>query len=177
MTKFFSRFRNLIRDEEGAATVEFVVVFPFFVVTFLSAFEVAAMNIRAVSMERATDIAVRDIRLNKGGNIPYGQVLNDICERSFMIPDCKQSVKIELVNVATIGQNLPPAEIDCVRRNAKIQPPARFTPGVENELMLIRVCAVIDPMFPTVGVGRTMPKDASGGYIVSASSAFVNEPQ
>ena len=177
MTKFFSRFSNLICDEEGAATVEFVFVFPFFVVTFLSAFEVAAMNIRAVSMERATDLAVREIRLNPGGNIPYGQVMQSICARSFMIPDCMQTVKIELVNVASIGGDLPPAEVDCVRRDAKIQPPARFTPGNENELMLIRVCAVIDPMFPTVGVGRTMPKDPSGGYVVSASSAFVNEPQ
>ena len=176
MFQFRNPFRRFARDETGAATVEFVTVFPFFVFTFLSAFELAAMNIRAVSLERATDIAVRDIRLNKGGNIPYGKVLNDICARSFMIPNCKQTVKIELHKVALDAWGLPPAAIDCVKRSEKIQPPARFKHGVENELMLIRVCAVVDPMFPTVGVGRHMPKDKTGGYVVSSSSAFVNEP-
>jgi len=43
--------------------------------------------------------------------------------------------------------------------------------------MLMRLCAVVDPAFPGIGVGRSMPKDASGGYQIIATTAFVNEPQ
>ena len=66
---------------------------------------------------------------------------------------------------------------DCVKRDEDVQPLVRFTNGVENELMLIRACAVIDPFFPSLGVGRSMPVDSTGGYQVIASSAFVNEPK
>lgn len=170
------KLRNLFADEKGAATVEFVTVFPFFVYVFLSAFEVAAMNIRAVSLERATDIAVRDLRLTGSTGISYGEILKGVCDGTFMIPKCLQSVKIQMVPVSTQAWNMPAGNIDCVQRGAKVQPAAMFHQGMQNELMLLRVCAVVDPVFPTVGIGRTMPKDSSGGYVVSAYAAFVNEP-
>lgn len=172
-----ARIRRMFKSEDGAATVELAIVFPFFVAIFVSSFEIASMNIRAVMLERAVDQAVREVRLNPGGNIPYGQVLNSICSQSFMIPNCKQTVKIELREVLTTSFAIPGPQSDCIDRSAKIQPPANFVHGADNALMLMRVCAVVDPFFPLIGVGRSMPKDKSGGYQVIASSAFVNEPQ
>lgn len=164
-------------SENGAASVEFVIVFPFFVGIFLSAFEVAMMNTRAVMMERAMDLTVRDIRLSSGDQLEYDTVLASVCDRATLIPDCLNTVRIELqaVDKANFSgiQNRP----DCVKRNEQIQPLVKFKNGAQNELMLIRVCAVIDPFFPGVGVGRSMPVDESGGYQVIASSAFVNEPK
>ena len=181
MMRFFSKLgkglRRLRKDEGGAATVELVVVFPFFVAVFVSAFEVAIMNMRAVMLERATDVVVRDIRLGGGGSLEYDDILSDICDVSLIIPDCMDTTRIELQPVDTDTWAGLSAEVDCIKRDEDIQPVLKFQNGQENELMLMRVCAIVDPIFPTVGVGRSIPLDSSGGYQVIASTAFVNEPQ
>ena len=168
--------KKLLRKESGAASVEFVLVFPFFVGVFLSSFDVAMMNFRAVMLERATDIAVRDIRLSSGAQLNYDDVKDDICDEAAMIPDCTNALKIELIAVNTTSWNGLQNRPDCVARNGTMQPVINFSNGQQNELMLMRVCVVVDPIFPGIGVGRSMPKDASGGYQVIASTAFVNEP-
>lgn len=180
MTQFSKKLRAGLRkfgvSERGAASLEFVLVFPFFLGVFLSGYEVAIMNTRAVLVERAMDIAVRNIRLSSGATLDYQQVLTDICNEAFLIPDCMNTMKIELTAVDTTTWAGMTQSIDCVERDSTIQPIVRFTNGLQNELMLIRICAVVDPVFPGIGVGRTMPKDSSGGYQIIATSAFVNEP-
>lgn len=181
MTGLIKTFGRTLRafgfSEKGVASVEFVVIFPFFVGVFLSAYEVAIMNIRAVMMERATDIAVREIRLASGSDIQHDDVRFNICSNVLVIPDCLNVTKIELTRVDrdTWTANVEDTP-DCRDRLDEIKPPKNFQNGQQNDLMLIRVCAVVDPIFPTFGVGRTIPKDESGGYMILASSAFVNEP-
>lgn len=177
MLKLISKIKHLILNEDGVATVEFVIVFPFFVGVFVSAFEVAMMNTRAVMMERAMDLTVREIRLSSGSELDYDEILASVCQKSTLIPDCLNTIKIELQSVNKLNFTGIAHRPDCVKRNQPIQPALRFKNGTENELMLIRICAVVDPFFPGVGVGRSMPKDESGGYQIIASSAFVNEPK
>lgn len=182
MSTFVHKLGRTLRafglSEQGVATVEFVVVFPFFVGVFLGAFEVAVMNIRAVMLERATDIAVREIRLAGGTAVDHDDVRDLICGNSVMIADCEFVTKIELTRVdrdtwtANLGD-----QTDCRDRlEEEIKPPRNFVNGEENDFMLIRVCAVVDAVFPNFGVGRTIPKDDEGGYILIANSVFVNEP-
>ncbi|NNE78690.1 MAG: pilus assembly protein [Silicimonas sp.] len=154
-----------------------MIVFPFFVGVFLSAFDVAMMNIRAVMLERATDTVVRAIRLSSGADLDYDVVMADVCNAAGLIPDCMNTLRIELVRLNGSNWNGLQHRPDCVARNNPIKPLVKFKNGQQNEMMLIRICAVVDPIFPGIGVGRTMPKDASGGYQVIATSAFVNEPQ
>jgi len=164
-------------SESGAATVELVIVFPFFVGVFLSSYDVAMMNMRAVMLEQAMDKTVRSIRLSSGANLNYNQIVKDICEDAYLIPDCRKSLRMEMTPVDTDTWTGMTTAVDCVKRNHPVQPLVKFTNGAENELVLIRICAVVDPVFPGIGVGRTMPKDESGGYKIIASSAFVNEPK
>lgn len=175
--KLGQRLRAFGFSESGVATVELVVVFPFFVTIFLSAYEVAIMNIRAVMMERAVDVVVRDIRLAGGANIQHDAVRLRICDNAILIPQCTEVTKIELTRVdrETWTTNLEDTA-DCQDREDEIKPPKNFQNGAQNDLMLIRVCATVNAVFPTFGVGRTIPKDEQGGYILMSSSAFVNEP-
>ncbi|MEM7718396.1 MAG: pilus assembly protein [Pseudomonadota bacterium] len=181
MIGFAKKFGRTLRafglSEKGVASVEFVIVFPFFVGVFLSSYEVAIMNIRAVMMERAVDIAVREIRLAGGAQIEHEDVRTEICGNAILIPSCADVTKIELTRVDrdTWTTNLSD-QADCQDRLDEIKPPKNFENGAANDLMLIRVCAVVDTVFPTFGVGRTIPQDENGGYIIIASSAFVNEP-
>ncbi len=128
-------------------------------------------------MERAVDVTVREIRLAGGSNIEHDDVRLSICANTIAIPDCLEVTKIELTRVDrdTWTANVEDTP-DCRDRLDEIKPPKNFQNGQQNDLMLIRVCAVVDPIFPTFGVGRSIPKDDSGGYMILASSAFVNEP-
>lgn len=176
--KFRTALRRLGLSEAGTASVEFVIVFPFFVGVFVSAFEVAMMNMRAVMLERATDMVVRAIRLSGGNqNLNYDRILGDICNAAGIIPNCVNTTRIELQPVDTANWSGMSGNVDCIRRNAVVQPVVKFQNGQQNEMMLIRVCSIVDPIFPTIGVGQSMPLDESGGYMIVASSAFVNEPQ
>lgn len=181
MTNLVKKMRRTLRafggSESGVATVEFVVVFPFWVALFLSAYEVAIMNIRAVMLERATDIAVREIRLSGGSVIEHDDVRDLVCDYSILIEDCEDIAKIELARVDrdTWAVDLE-EDADCQDRLDEIKPPKNFQNGTENDLMLIRVCATVDAVFPNFGVGRTIPKDEQGGYRLITHSIFVNEP-
>lgn len=176
LKRLTQKLRSFRRAEKGAASVELVIVFPVFFSIFVSSFELAMMNIRAVMVERATDIVVRDIRLMGGGSIEYNDVRAAVCATAGLIDNCLESIRIEMQPVDLSNWVILSTEMDCIRREEALQPIVNFENGQENELMLIRVCAIQDPFFPTFGVGRSMPKDETGGYIVSASSAFVNEP-
>ncbi|MEM9425573.1 MAG: pilus assembly protein [Pseudomonadota bacterium] len=175
--KFGDKLRSFGISEKGVASVEFVVVFPFFMGVFLSSYEVAIMNIRAVMMERAVDLAVREIRLAGGAQIEHDDVRAQICRDAILIPECLDVTKIELTRVDrdTWTVNLED-EADCQDRLDEIKPPKNFQNGAQNDFMLIRVCATVDAVFPNFGVGRSIPKDENGGYIIMSSSAFVNEP-
>ena len=51
-----------------------------------------------------------------------------------------------------------------------------FDPGTRSEIMVIRACLIVDPIFPGMGLGAMLPVDASGGYSIVMQSAFMNEP-
>ena len=42
--------------------------------------------------------------------------------------------------------------------------------------MIVRACAVFEPLFPTTGLGLRMPRVNSSDYAIVSMSAFVNEP-
>jgi len=67
-------------------------------------------------------------------------------------------------------------DVTCVDRSADVQPVLEFDSGAANEMMLVRVCAVFDPFFPTTGLAAQMSLDSTGAYALVATSAYVNEP-
>jgi hypothetical protein len=74
--------------------------------------------------------------------------------------------------------DLPAADTPCADRDEPIQLLDPLDTGADNEMMLIRACAVFDPIFPMTGLGLKLKKDEfGGGYAIIARSAFVNEPE
>ena len=64
----------------------------------------------------------------------------------------------------------------CVDR-AELGPPVlNFNSGLNIELMVLRACALFDPMIPTSGLGKQIPKESGGAYALVATSAYVMEP-
>jgi hypothetical protein len=72
---------------------------------------------------------------------------------------------------------MPPPDIACVnRQDRSILPSNQFTQGADHDLLLIRICAVIDRILPFSGFALNLARDDTGGLHMVAASVFVNEP-
>lgn len=170
-------FLRRLRSEKGSATVEFVILFPFFIALFGSSFEASYVTMRQMMLERATDIIVRNVRLGIGGTPTHDSLKADICNVAGIIPDCMQSLHIELELVDKSTWSVRTGNVQCVDRDEDIEPAVNFVPGNDNDLMLMTVCAVFEPMVPITGLGLKLPKVNGGKYYgLVAITAFANEP-
>jgi len=171
--KILPRF---LRRDDGNATIEFCFLFPFFIGLFASSFEAAYVTMRQVMLERATDIVVRNVRLGIGGAPTHSSLKADICNTAGIIPDCMNTLHIELERVDSTW-NMRTGAVKCVDMDEDIEPQISFTQGDDNDLMLMTVCAVFEPMVPTTGLGLKLPKVNGGShYALVAITAFANEP-
>ena len=169
-----SRF---FRKEDANATVEFVIVFPLIVLIFVAAFETAMLLTRQVMMERALDSAVRHMRLTSGVSVTHDAIRDNICENSPILIDCQNSLLLDLRVIDQDSYNLPDYHTLCVDRSGTVNPANEFNPGAENELMLIRTCALVDRILPISGLGLDLTRDDTGAIHITAATVFVNEPE
>lgn len=172
------RASRLRRDESGTSTVEFVILFPLFMVIFLAAFESGFMMLRNVMLERSVDLAVRDLRLGDPQPPTFDELKQEICANTYFIEDCDTRVQVQLepVNMTTWGPL--GGTTRCIDIESTIDPfdQTEYSVGGNNELMMVRVCALFQPMFPTTGLGLAMRYDGAGNYAIVVTTAFVNEP-
>ncbi|WP_127902394.1 TadE/TadG family type IV pilus assembly protein [Solirhodobacter olei] len=180
MMRLLSSLRRLgraARREDGTATVEFVILFPIFIAIMFQAFEVGWITVRQTMLDHALDLAVRELRLGHFTNPTNDTLRTYICNHTAgVIADCNNSMLIELTPVDTSTWALPPPNATCINRDAKLQPVTTVQQGSGDQLMIVRACAIINLMFPLVGVGPHLTVDSKGGMAIAASSAFVNEP-
>ncbi|MDX5383599.1 MAG: pilus assembly protein [Rhodobacterales bacterium] len=177
MGRLARALRRLARREDGTATLEFAILFPAFIIILVSAVEVGFITMRHTLLDRAVDMTVRDIRLGTGTAPQYEEIRDTICERAGAIPDCRENVKIEMIRMDLRNWTEPPADYDCVNHAEEVQPVRTFTNGMQNEMMLLRICAMFEPIFPLSGLGRDLKNNNESGYTAMISStAFVQEP-
>lgn len=166
------------RVEDGNATIEFVILFPLFLTLLASAAEIGMITYRHTMLERAVDLTVRDIRLGTGSAPQYAQIRDTICTRAPIIADCQANMKIEMIRMDLRNYVAPPAEFDCIDKAEEVQPVRAFENGMENEMILLRVCAMFTPLFPFAGLGRDLKESDDSGFVAMVSStAFVQEPR
>ncbi len=176
MMDLLGHFKRKWRDDRGTASVEFVVVFPFFLGVLLSSFELSMITMRETMLERALDLAVRDIRLETGSAKQHDEIKTQICDRAPVIPDCESNLRLEMLSIDPQNWVEPDSTFDCTDRSEDVQPVRSFVNGMDNELMLLRACAKFEPIFPGAGLGKKLDKDGAGMAALIATSAFVQEP-
>lgn len=180
MTRFsqISRaLRRFRRDERATATAEFAILFPVFFAIFLSGFELSFVMLRQLFMERALDMTVRDLRLGTWPNPSTDILKADMCDNiGNLIGNCNSVLMLEMQEVDRTSWTTPDPEATCVDRSSDIQPVVSFQPGGENEMVIIRACAIMDPIFPGTALALILEKKAGDGLALVATSAFVNEP-
>jgi len=181
MLKLLRFFRGFRKEEDGGATVEFVILFPAFIGILLSSYESGLMMVRNVMLERGVDLAVRDLRLGQPIPPTFDQLKTTICDNAMIVDDCFNKIQVELQPIDTGTWAMPNTQPLCIDvNNGSINPidDTTFIGGGNNELMLVRVCAIMDPFFPSTVLGMQMPEhpNSAGRYALVVNSAFVNEP-
>lgn len=176
LARWRKALRRFHRSQDGSSTIEFVIIFPVIFTFFLSTFELGMLETRHVMLDRGLDVAVRAIRLGQLENQPeiFKQA---ICKAASIIPDCMNQLKLEMVTVDPRGWVGMDPSADCVNRADASIAMRNFTPGVSNQLMLIRACVLFDPYFPTTGLGASLPRVSGGAYGLISVSSFVIEPK
>jgi hypothetical protein len=168
--------RRFAKAEDGNGTVEFVIMLPFFFGLFMSTYELGMAMTRQVMLYRGLDLAVRQVRLGLMDPVDHDTLKAEICDGAAIIPDCLNQVKLEMRQVDPRNWAAIPTDADCVDREDNSAPLVSFTPGVMNQLMFLRACALFDPIFPTSGLGAAIPRESGDAYGLVAISSFVIEP-
>ena len=166
------------RDEGASATMEMVIVFPLMMMLFIAAFETALILTRQVMLERTLDMSVRVLRLAQGVVTNADEVRETMCNNTSVLPNCEDLLEIDLQLVDTATYQMPSSNEICAGRGDGIiiRPANAFNQGGNNELVLIRVCFIVDRILPFSGFGLNLARDESGGLHMMASNIFVNEP-
>lgn len=181
--------RSWAERQDGAVTVEFVVIVPFVLSLFFASVDVGISLLRQVMLDRAVDLTVREIRLGNPAFDSSDDIKNAICTG---IPDTSsgmRSVMQEAACLAGITVELRiiddesfaglDAPVGCIDREEDITPAVTFNPrsaADPQQLMLIRTCVVSDPFIRWTGVLTAMPVNAEGDYVAVSRGIFVNEP-
>ncbi|GAA6179308.1 hypothetical protein NBRC116594_07460 [Shimia sp. NS0008-38b] len=176
MRGVFQCLRSFFKCEDGTVTVQFVIMFPFYLGLFLSSVELGLMTLRYAYLERALDVVVRDIRLSTGGTITHDDIVDAVCANAGVIPNCSENMRLEMVtrdprNWVDLSQ-----QSVCTDRSENAQPVTTFQNGGQNQLMVLRACAKVEPFFPTSMISSAVHKDAAGDYSLVVLNSFVQEP-
>ena len=175
-SKFFQRLREFQSNEDGVATIDFVLVFFPTMLLIGAACETAFITSYHVMLERGLDVTVRQVRIGSIQEPTHDLLTDTICEFALIIPDCKSQIRLEMTRHDPRDWESPPERVSCVDREEEGDPVLNFNPGLNNELMVLRACALFDPIMPSWGLGFTIPKESGGAYALAATSSYVMEP-
>lgn len=170
------RVRRFLRSERGNSTIEFAITFPVMFMMLASAVELGFMSLRHSMLEHAMDEVVRDIRLGTGDAPQHDEIKDQICVAAGYLNDCSDNLRLEMILLDPTDWVTPSSDVDCTDQSEEVTPVRSFTNGLDNELMLLRACVKVNPVFATWGMGANMVKDNAGQYALVSSTAFVQEP-
>ena len=122
MRKLVKIIRSFRRDEDGAATIEFVILFPAFIAILISSYESGLMMVRNVMLERGVDLAVREMRLGQPVPPTFDQLKNIICDNAVIVNDCFNKIQLELQPIDTATWALPTTAPALHRRQFRHRP-------------------------------------------------------
>lgn len=177
LTKNIARYARFRRDESGSATIEFALLLPLMVTIFLSSFELGMLAARNAMLDRGLDVAVRELRLGMLTPLTEENLRDRVCEAAVIVPDCEAHLRLEMLPLDPRNLSLIPAQADCIDIGNPDAPLRNFVPGVNNQLVMIRACVLIDPLSPVTGLGKILSEArADGAYALTSTAAYVVEP-
>lgn len=177
MIRFLTtRAASLFRDVRGSAAVQFAVMLPFlfFMVTLGTDFSMSM--VRSVMLERALDIEARNVRIGTRLASDYDGIREGICDRARIIPDCMRRLKLEVRAMPLDSFDPLDQYLDCVRLDEldiEDTPPSNFFVARQNQIVLVRACAIFRPITPLGGFAQVNMRRRAGEISDEQSRQFM----
>jgi len=147
--------RKWRRREDGNATIEFVIWFPFFFSILASGIDSGLLMIRHVTLERGLNEALRYVALNTVSPPTYLEFKDIICAEIAATGNCATALRVEMLRVDPKNDaaiNIP-QRTSCNNTPEDIVPPVAYDTTGDNELMFVRACLMVKPLIPGIGWG------------------------
>lgn len=169
--------RRLRADTDGSQTVALAVIAPLLLTLCGFVMDVGLLMVRNVMLERAVDVRVRDIRLGKTSATDYDNLRKQICAEASIIPECETRLKLQLTAMYANSWQDPGALPDCESlKTVTYTPPREFDTATSNQLVVLRACAVVEPVMPGWGLGEVLlTSENNRFYQVSAATSYTQE--
>ncbi|WP_170610316.1 TadE/TadG family type IV pilus assembly protein [Ruegeria arenilitoris] len=177
------RLRRFRRSEDGSSsTIEFLFWFPVFIYVCYSGMDMGLMSFSHANLERALDETIREVRLNR---LPAGEtewthdLLKDmVCDRVRHVSNCSTHLALEMKSIDPRVGNQLNTQVFCVDTPETIRNPDQvdFDRGTSNELMIIRACLKVSPVWGFTMTGGLASQDPDGQWELHATTVFVHEP-
>ena len=166
-----------LKDEDGNATIEFVIWWPFLIWFLSSAFEASLITTRQVMLNVALDRVVRDLTLGNLGAPSHEELKATLCNTAGTIPQCDESLHIEMERISTDSFAIRTGQAQCIDKSDDSAPALNFSNGSSNDLMLMTVCVNVRPIVPGTGLGFKLTGfGQSTHFNLYGYAAFVVEP-
>ncbi|MCY4334572.1 MAG: pilus assembly protein [Litoreibacter sp.] len=165
-----------IMCEAGTASVEFAIVVWVFLLIFVSSFELGMATMRLTMLEHGLDKAMRDVRLGTATTFTRDEIRDRVCNYAGLLKDCQGNLLLEMQVIDRTTFSLPPVRATCIDKSQPAIPVTDFVNGADSDLMFIRACYVIDPLYPKLALGAMLKTDPAGNLQLVASSIFAQEP-
>lgn len=176
VTKLRHVAQRFARKSDGNSSIEFVFAFPVFAFIIMGSYEIGYYTVSASMLDDGLNRAVRDVRLGNMPSVTLERLKNATCEYARYVRKCEENIHIALEPVDAHNFVRPTEIAACLDRSENVTPNTTFTDGGENELMLVRACVNVDPIFPTTWLGAAMQRTPGSGYAIVSTNGFVNEP-
>lgn len=167
-----------LRREDGAVTIPTIFWLPLYFMIMLAGVEMMVTNLRQILLERAVDMATRELRLGTMVNLTHDELKQKICSAIRFVPDCTANLAVEIFPVDTTTWQFSNAgHTLCTDSGSTESLNPTLDYGRSNQLMVVRACLKLKTMSDMDPLGAALVKDANGRFALVAMTAYVNEPR
>lgn len=165
--------RRLVRQQDGAAAVEFGLVAAPFLALVFAIMETAIVFFAGQALETAVADSGRLIMTGQAQTqgMDQAQFKDAVCAKIYGLFDCKNGVYVDVKKFSTFQSVTMPNPVDA---NGNFQNNFSYDPGKQGDIVVVRLFYQY-PVYVSL-LGFNLSNVNGGKRLLAATSAFRNEP-
>jgi Flp pilus assembly protein TadG len=164
--------RRLVRQQDGAAAVEFGLVAAPFLALIFAIMETAVVFFAGQALETAVADSSRLIMTGQAQTqgLSASTFKNAVCAKIYGLFDCQNGVYVDVQKFSSFASVTNPSPVS----NGTFTPPNNYNPGGPGDIVLVRLFYQW-PVYVSL-LGFNLSNVNGGKRLLAATAAFRNEP-
>jgi Flp pilus assembly protein TadG len=166
--------RRLVRQQDGAAAVEFAMVAAPFLALIFAIMETAIVFFAGQALETAVADSSRLImtRQAQTQGMSQAQFKDAVCARIYGLFDCQNGVQVDVRKFSSFANVTMPSPVDANGNFGAMG----YDPGGPGDIVVVRLFYKYPVYVSLLGFSSSMSNVAGGMRLLAATAAFRNEP-